>query len=208
MPVENDRAGRSGSEERSGLREVSDAQTFRALAHPVRLVLLEILSLEGPLTATEAGRKIAESPTTCSFHLRQLAKYGFVEEAGGGKGRARPWRMSAIGMHFSSVQEDPEAEVAAGALTRMLRDRQFQRYRTWLETRASYPRPWREAAGDSEWVFWLTSTELEELNRELEALWVPRIRERLTDPSTRPAGALPVEMLLLTYPIALPPAET
>ena len=60
------------------LREVRDAQTMRALAHPVKIALVEVLSLEGPLTATEAGERIGESPTTCSFHLRQLAKYGFV----------------------------------------------------------------------------------------------------------------------------------
>lgn len=53
------------------------------LRGPVRLALLEVLTFRGPLTATEAGQLIEESPTTCSFHLRQLAKYGFVEEAGG-----------------------------------------------------------------------------------------------------------------------------
>lgn len=55
------------------------------MAHPVRVALLEALSLQGPMTATEAGERIGESPTTCSFHLRQLAKYGFVEEAGGAR---------------------------------------------------------------------------------------------------------------------------
>ena len=85
----------SGLGPSQGLREVSDARTFRALGHPVRLALLETLVIEGPLTATEAAEQIGESPTTCSFHLRQLARYGFVEEAGGGKGRARPWRDDA-----------------------------------------------------------------------------------------------------------------
>ncbi len=81
---------RTAADSRPGdLRQVSDARTMRALAHPVRIALLEMLSLEGAMTATEIGERISESPTTCSFHLRQLAKYGFVEEAGGGKGRAR-----------------------------------------------------------------------------------------------------------------------
>ena len=64
------------------LRQIDDARTLKALAHPVRVALIETLSVEGPMTATEAGERIGESPTTCSFHLRQLAKYGFVEEAG------------------------------------------------------------------------------------------------------------------------------
>jgi DNA-binding transcriptional ArsR family regulator len=75
------------------VRRITDATTLRALAHPVRIAIIETLSLEGALTATEVGERIGESPTTCSFHLRQLAKYHFVEEAGGGKGRARPWKM-------------------------------------------------------------------------------------------------------------------
>src|SRR6202161_2950114 len=104
------------------LRTVSDARTMRALAHPVRIALIEALTLGGAMTATEAGERIAESPTTCSFHLRQLAKYGLVEEAGGGKGRARPWRMTSIGMKFASAHDDPETEIAAGALVRLLRE--------------------------------------------------------------------------------------
>src|ERR1019366_5338154 len=90
------------------LREISDARTLRALAHPVRLALIETLSIEGPMTATEAGERIGESPTTCSFHLRQLAKYGFVEEAGDAPGRRRPWRLVSQGVRFSAAAGDPE----------------------------------------------------------------------------------------------------
>jgi DNA-binding transcriptional ArsR family regulator len=190
------------------LREVSDAQTFRALGHPVRLALLEALVIEGPLTATEAAERIGESPTTCSFHLRQLARYGFVEEAGGGKGRARPWRLSTIGMQSASVHDDPETEIAAAALAGLTRERQLKRYRTWLDTRASYPKEWREAANEGDYLFWLTPEELAELNRELAEILIPLARERLTEPGSRPAGAVPVELLLFTYPVAPPPAKS
>jgi DNA-binding transcriptional ArsR family regulator len=186
------------------VRQVTDAQTMRALSHPVRIALIEALSLEGPMTATQVGELIGESPTTCSFHLRQLAKYGFVEEAGGGKGRARPWRMTSIGQRISSSDDDPETEIAAGALARLIRERQLDRYRTWVETRASYPRQWRNAAGDNEFVFYLTPEELKQLNDELVAWLGPRALARLTDPSQRPPGSVPVEMLVFSYPIALP----
>lgn len=190
----------------AGLRQVSDVRTIRALAHPVRIALLEVLGIYGPMTATEAGERIAESPTTCSFHLRQLAKYGFVEEAGGGKGRARPWKMTSVGMTIPS-SDDAETEVAVAALTRLFRERQLSRYQAWVETRAMYPRRWRAAVGESQHVFWVTVDELEALGEELAALLVPRFRERLTDPSTRPEGALPVELLMFSYPIAPPPAD-
>ena len=146
MPLEETPSDGPGASQ--GLREVSDARTFRALGHPVRLALLETLAIQGPLTATEAAERIGESPTTCSFHFRQLARYGFVEEAGGGKGRARPWRLSTIGMQSANVHDDPETEIAAAAFAGLMRERQLERYRTWLDTRASYPREWREAAND------------------------------------------------------------
>lgn len=188
------------------LREISDVRTLRALAHPVRLALLEILSVVGPMTATEAGERIGESPTTCSFHLRQLAKYNFVEEAGGGKGRARPWRVTSVYMQFFA-RDDPELEIANTALMRLLRERQLDRYRTWLETRAMFPLRWRQAAGESDFLFHVTADELEALNRELVAFLLPRFQDRLTDLSRRPAGSTPVEMLVFSYPVALPDRE-
>lgn len=204
MPVDDEQPG-SGSDPLADVRELTDSRTLRALTHPVRIALIEALLLEGAMTATEVGERIGESPTTCSFHLRQLAKYGFVEEAGGGKGRSRPWRLTTIGMQFATAHDDPDAEIAAAALIRMLRERQFGRYRTWLETNRTYPREWRDAASSSESIIYLTAGELEQLNRELMALLLPRFRERLTDPSLRPPGAVPVEILLLDYPISPPP---
>ncbi|HEY5353312.1 MAG TPA: helix-turn-helix domain-containing protein [Streptosporangiaceae bacterium] len=205
MPL-NDEEPPAAPEPLEGVRELTDSRTLRALTHPVRIALIEALLLGGAMTATEVGERISESPTTCSFHLRQLAKYGFVEEAGGGKGRARPWRLTSIGMQFATAHDDPETEVAAGALVRMLRERQFGRYRTWLETNRTFPREWRDAAGSSESIIYLTAGELEELNQEVLALLLPRFRERLTDPARRPPGAVPVEILMLAYPISLPPA--
>lgn len=189
----------------TGVRTVSDARTMRALAHPVRIALIEALLLGGSMTATEAGERIGESPTTCSFHLRQLAKYGLVEEAGGGKGRARPWRLTGIGLGLS-VSEDAETELAATALLRLARERQLERYRTWLQSMASYPRRWRDAAEDSAYILFLTVEELEQLGKDLSAMLMPLFRERLADPAKRPAGSVPVELLLFSYPIAHPAA--
>jgi DNA-binding transcriptional ArsR family regulator len=187
------------------LRTVSDARTMRALAHPVRIALIEALVIGGAMTATEAGERIGESPTTCSFHLRQLAKYGLVEEAGGGRGRARPWRLTVIGLGLATP-EDAETELAAAALLRLARERQLDRYRTWLQSKASYPRRWREAAEDSAYILFLTVEELEQLGKDLSAMLMPLFRERMADPSKRPAGSVPVELLLFSYPIAQPAA--
>lgn len=190
-----------------GFRHLTDPQTMRALAHPVRLALLESLSVWGPLTATEAGERIGESATTCSFHLRQLASYGFVEEAGGGKGRARPWRMTATGLSMSTTTEEPEADIAALALARMFRERQLDRYRLWLETRGSYPPRWQRAAAETDAVLFLTAAEATELNNDIHALVRSRFPERRTDPAARPPGSVPVELLLVTFPTEMPSDE-
>lgn len=176
---------------------------MRALSHPVRIALFEAMGLHGPMTATEAGVRIGESPTTCSFHLRQLAKYGFVEEAGRGKGRARPWKTTSIGMAMPPT-DDTETEIAAATLSRLVRERHLARYQTWLEMRALYPKRWRTAVGDGQYVFWVTPEELQALGEALHDLLVSRFVERLTDPATRPQGALPVELVLFSYPIASP----
>jgi DNA-binding transcriptional ArsR family regulator len=198
-----------GASEVPELRKITDARTLRALAHPVRIALFEELSLGGAMTATEVGERIGESATTCSFHLRQLAKYGFVEEAGGGTGRSRPWRLTSIGMSFSPGG-DPEAEIASDAVVRMLRERQIERYRAWRSTKASYPLEWREAATDSQYLFYLTAPELQQLSSEVHEVlqrWV-MLDGRMQDPSRRPADSVPVETLLLAHPLAPPTSES
>jgi DNA-binding transcriptional ArsR family regulator len=190
------------------MRTLTDARTLRALAHPVRIAILEALALGGPMTATEVGERIDESPTTCSFHLRQLAKYGLVEEAGGGKGRARPWRITSLGFNIPATHDDPEADVAAAMLSRVAIDRQLARYVNWINTSASYPSEWREAADSSEYLFYLTAGELQQLHDEVHDLlkrWFGR-GERLTDPAHRPPGSVPVELLVAAYPMELPKA--
>jgi predicted ArsR family transcriptional regulator len=187
------------------VRNVTDAQTMRALAHPVRIALVEGLVLGGAMTATQLGELIGESPTTCSFHLRQLAKYGFVEEAGGGKGRARPWRLTSIGFSIGG-HENTESELAADALLSVIRERQLGRLDDWLRTKASYPKEWRDAADSSEYLFYLTADELKQLGKDMHAILMPRFRERIANPEQRPTGALPVEMLIYSYPIRYPDA--
>jgi DNA-binding transcriptional ArsR family regulator len=184
-------------------REITDPMTMRALTHPVRLALLEALALEGPLTATAAGELIGESPTTCSFHFRQLAKYGFVEEAGGGAGRQRPWKIVHLGMRFSDTHDDPEMNVAAMSLERMVFERGLARLQHFHDTKLNYPKAWREASDNSEAVLFVTPDELREVTAELLGV-VNRFHERLSDSSLRPIDSLPVEVLMFCYPIRLP----
>jgi hypothetical protein len=185
------------------LRELTDPKSMRALTHPVRLSLLETLALEGPLTATQAGELIGESPTTCSFHFRQLAKYGFVEEAGVGPGRQRPWKIVHLGLRFTDADDDPELNVAAKSLERMVFERGLARLRHFFDVKSNFPKAWQEASDSSEMILFATPEELQEVNADLLGI-LSRFRDRIEDKSLRPADSLPVEVLLFSYPVRLP----
>jgi len=136
------------------------------------------------MTATQAAERIGASPSACSYHLRELAKVGIVEDAGGGTSRRRPWRIAARSVQMLKVSDDPATELAATALAKVVRDRRLERYEAWVESEALYPRVWREAAKESEHLDYLTADELKDLNRQMaeasrDAVREPGVREPL-----------------------------
>jgi len=167
-----------------------DARTMRALAHPTRLALLEVLNLHPSLTATEASELIGVSPTNCAFHLRTLGRYGFVEEVGTGTGRRRPWRVKETDLRFS----DTEGE-AARALSDVMLDHWLTRIRAVQARRHSLPAEWQEVLGGSQTIVYATPPETKEMVEDLRAV-LSRYADRARDPEARPDGTEPVEMLL------------
>jgi len=103
--------------------KLTDPRALRAVAHPTRLALIGLLRRSGPLTATRAGELIGESAASCSFHLRQLAKYGLVEEAGGGRGRERPWRATALFTEWPDIGGSAETDAASELLSAVVAER-------------------------------------------------------------------------------------
>jgi len=190
-------------------RKLTDPKAMRAVAHPTRLALLEALGRREPLTATEAAQMVGESPTNCAFHLRTLAKYGFVEEAGGGTGRSRPWRRAHVGFSFDEVDPsgDSETTIAATALSTVLWDIWLERIRRVSAIRSAFPEHWNKITGAAESIFYLTPEEAETFQEEMTDLLF-RYRERLENPSLRPEGAIPMELIQFTFPAdALRPLE-
>ncbi len=181
-------------------RTLTDPREMRALAHPVRLALLEALTREGPLTATEAAEIVGESPANCSFHLRTLAKYGFVEEAEGGTGRARPWRRIAGGQSFSVPQDDPVASVAAQALEDLTHERTMRRIREFRSHRDQFPEAWRDRSFSTYFLTYLTVDELQQVSDEMHAILM-RYADRLPNHDQRPADAHPVELAIFGTPL-------
>jgi predicted ArsR family transcriptional regulator len=197
------------SEPRDQPRKLTDPKAMRAIAHPTRLALLELLSRHDQLTATEAAELVGESPTNCAFHLRTLAKYGFVEEAGEAPGRRRPWRRSHLGFSFDdNGRADAETDQAAQVLANLLWDGWLGRLQQVRNTRHRFPADWRDVTGGSQYLAYLTPAEAAEFNEQLQQLF-DRHRDRLGHPGLRPAAAIPVEYLLFSFPQdgATPPDE-
>jgi predicted ArsR family transcriptional regulator len=180
--------------------QLTDPRALRAVAHPTRLKLLGELRRVGPLTATQAGERIGESPAGCSFHLRLLAKYGLVEEAGGGRGRARPWRATAMGHEWASRRPGGEPDEASDMLTRVVVERWFEEALRWVERRPEDTEEWAEATVLEDRLLYLTPTELEDLARQVGELLEPYVR-RVTEPATRPDGARAATYIQLGFPI-------
>jgi DNA-binding transcriptional ArsR family regulator len=180
-------------------REITDARTMRALAHPTRLVLLDVLRREGELTATRAAELLDESPGTMSWHFQTLAKYGFVEETGEGKGRSRPWRIAAVRNRFITSPDDPEATAAGDALVLLFIERAVEQQRDWLSLHHTYSRDWQDAAFLTNSLVYLTAEELADLSMEVVELFA-RHSERV-DRSKRPDGALPVHLTAFGHPL-------
>gem|GEM_PF-274797 len=184
---------------RSATIRLTDPRALRAYAHPLRLALIGALRGRGPLTATTAANLLGVSPASCSFHLRQLAKYGLVEETGDGTGRERPWRATALYTRLPKVAATPEHAEASRQVYRVLAERYFHKVLHWLATRTAEPRRWQHAAhfGD-EWLY-LTAEELADLRHRINGILRP-YRVRTIQPKRRPLGARPVTFLHLAFP--------
>jgi predicted transcriptional regulator len=199
-----------GPDQDRGLN-LTDPKAIRALAHPVRWALLEALGQAGTLTATQASEMLGESPANCAFHLRTLAKYGFVEEAGGGKGRERPWRQTYDRVSWRSRVDDPQASQAAEALDQVWLERSMGRARHSLTSTTRWPEGLENALGATTTRLYVTAEEADQLYTEIQQAFQRflgpqnRFRDR-RDPKLRPADAIPVEFVLMGYPVLdLPP---
>ena len=212
MGSEDNTAGReqaTGAEEAASRRPrrrqiVGDARAMRALAHPLRVALLDAMRRDGEITATRAAEMFGESPGNMSWHLQTLAKYGFVEETGQGRGRTRPWRITSDTHTFETGMADPESATAGEALERTFFEHTAGQVREWWSHRLAYPVRWRQAAFMTNTVRYLTAEELSAMMDEIQAIY-DRYRDR-QDERTRPAEALPVQLHAHGHP--LPPTPS
>jgi hypothetical protein len=183
---------------------VTDPLALRALSHPTRWKLIELLGLEESATATRCAEFTGESVASCSYHLGILAKYGFVEPASPGRGREKPWRATSRRLSVSSVDLDPEAALAAETVSEVYLDHEFTRQKEFLRRQTREPRPWQDATGTMARVLYVTPHEMAAIRADVEAVF-ERYGPRTEDPTRRPADSRPVKVMLSSY-LPLPPS--
>ena len=190
-----------------------DAATLKALAHPLRVQILRVLELRERASVTSLAGELGETTASVSYHLRQLARHGLVEESTDpppaeehGVGR-RPcwWRMAVDEIHLTGVAflEDPDTREAAGFLIRESESSRSRRTAHWFATAGSRPEEWQRAASDADSTLTLDPAQTRALADELKAV-IDRFRE--LPPG---AGARRVDVQYAVYPAAdrEPPAE-
>jgi DNA-binding transcriptional ArsR family regulator len=172
---------------------IGDARSVRALAHPLRLELLDLLRFDGPLTATLLARRTGQSSGATSYHLRQLAKYGYIEEEPRQAGRERWWRYRERRAIVPGDGDDMRRLVAE------LLSREAHAVDRFLVARSRMPE-WDAASFFQSRALRLTAAELDELRVAIERLLAPY---RRADAENPPADALPVRVSAFGYPIPL-----
>src|SRR3979490_1122376 len=150
--------------------KLTDPRALRGYAHPLRMALLGLLRLQGPMTATQAAGQLNARVPSCSFHLRQLAKYGLAERVAGADGRERPWQATAHLTSWDDVSDDPEMRAAAAQRNAVALNHYVKRAQAFLAERGSEPPEWRGVTGFGDTLLYVTASELAELTRTVDAL--------------------------------------
>lgn len=180
--------------------ELTDPRMMRALAHQARIAIWMHLGMHGPATATECAQIAGLSPSACSYHLRTLARYGFVEEdpQSAADGRERPWRARLLAFNMSDGPDAPPAtQVASRLLVENMRTAAEEIRVRYLARRSEYPADWQTAAGEVFSVAHVTPDELDRMRSEVLEVMARYIR---LDPASRSSGALPVRIMLDLFP--------
>jgi DNA-binding transcriptional ArsR family regulator len=180
---------------------ITDPQVMRALAHPARIEIMEYLSSTGAgVTATQMASVVGLSPSATSYHLRELARYGLVEQAPGrGDGRERVWRSTSAGWNLDTDDDRPETRAAEQELIEVYLSRDFARLKDYFARQHDEPKEWQDASILMGKSLLLTAEELREVNAEVQKILSPyERRRRAPDP---PAGARPVVVHYAAFPI-------
>jgi DNA-binding transcriptional ArsR family regulator len=146
------------------------AAGLRALSHPTRLKMLMQLRLEGPATATQLAQHLKLNTGATSYHLRQLAEHGFIEEdTERGDARDRWWKAAHESTHANlderTTEEEAESSEAYLHTVALMYTETLLQH---ADERRYLPDPWQKASTTSDWHLRLTPERAEQM---VMALW-------------------------------------
>ncbi|MDK1329082.1 helix-turn-helix domain-containing protein [Arthrobacter sp. zg-Y1143] len=182
---------------------VLDGPVLKALAHPLRVQLLDILSQYGPQTASSMGKRVGESSGATSYHLRQLARHGLVREvADRGSARERWWERprGSLILSTTTAEQDPALREASRQVNRHFVQGRAEALAAFTASDPSaLPEEWADAAMLSTLNAYLTSDQLKALNRDMEAILHEKLETYRSEPGA--AGARPVQLHFNAFPL-------
>lgn len=170
----------------------SDPTRIRALAHPIRLELLDVLDDRGEVTATECAAAIGESVASCSYHLRMLAKHGYIEQVDR-PGREKPWKTVSSSRSQVIDRNAAGSVHAVSAMAGIHVHRQADRIQSWLQRAPQLPVDDIDVSSVMGSSFYATHEELRKFRDDLLEL-SRRFDGRWQHPEQRPDGSVPVQL--------------
>jgi predicted transcriptional regulator len=175
---------------------------LRALAHPARLDLMDLLRVHEQLTAAECARLLGTSTKSCSYHLGVLAAQGLVARAGepSADGRERPWRRVADEVDTATPESAADRQARA-AVMRVTAQRELDLFSDFLDGEPAEPAPWRDAITLHTRAAVMSAAQLREWGLAVEALTREHVHRSRQDLA---AGARPVRLTIRGFPQQLP----
>jgi DNA-binding transcriptional ArsR family regulator len=180
-----------------------DPRTLRGLAHPLRVRLLGSLRTDGPATATQLAERLGLSSAATSYHLRQLAQYGFItEDAGRGQPRERWWRAA----HRTTTMDlreasnaDPETAAASEMYLRSVAQQYAAQMMAAVDELPHLPPQWRGAGTMSDTLLRVTPEQADEIANRMWEIVESYPRADRLDPKDAPADARRVQVQLQVF---------
>ena len=170
-------------------RRLTDPDVLKALTHPLRRRIYRLLREQGPAMVTSLAERADADPGQISYHLRELAKRGFIEEAPelARDRREHWWRAATESYAWSTTDfEDPAGRAVAETAARLQIEEQFERLRAYHTVRPAWSRAWVDAATAGTSGMRLTAEELSALSNELSELLGRWAAVGRVDPKLRP----------------------
>ncbi|WP_433825624.1 helix-turn-helix domain-containing protein [Actinoplanes sp. CA-015351] len=177
-------------------RLLSDMDTLKAFAHPLRQRMLTRLHRHGPATSADLAVEFDADRGATSYHLRQLARYGFIEEdAALSAGRRKYWKFVPQDLRLPRDFANPDVGAVVEEIGRQWLERADRDLTTYLTDRASYGE-FAAAAQHSFGATVLTAEELERFGEE----YIAFLNRWHRTPDELPAGARPITVLFHAFP--------